>query len=106
MTGKLPGPGAERSPGAAAIDLSATRSVRIIAPPAGKPARPRMQGDSVRSKVVLLTAVAVVLAVVGWDLWGPRHASLRDFDADVVAQLETRMWRAYYDRREGPLFRD
>jgi hypothetical protein len=53
-----------------------------------------------------LIVAAVVLAIVGWDLWGPRRASLRDFDPNVVAELETRMWRAYYDRREGPVFRD
>jgi hypothetical protein len=65
-----------------------------------------IQEISVRSKWLALVAVAVVTAAVGWDLWGPRRASLRDFDPNTVAQLETRMWRAYYERREGPLFRD
>lgn len=58
------------------------------------------------AKRLVPVVLLAVLAVVGWDLWGPRRASLRDFDPDVVAELETRMWRAYYERREGPLFRD
>jgi hypothetical protein len=47
-----------------------------------------------------------VLAWVLVDLYGPRHASLRDFDPNEVARLETSMWRAYYDKKQSPLFRD
>jgi hypothetical protein len=60
----------------------------------------------VRSKLVVVLVLVAILAVIGWDLRGPHRASLRDFDPDAVAELETRMWRAYYERREGPLFRD
>lgn len=59
-----------------------------------------------RSKIMLLVPLALLLVFVGWDLWGPHHASLRDFDADAVARLETRMWRSYYEKHEGALFRD
>jgi hypothetical protein len=51
----------------------------------------------------------LVAALLGWvlvDLYGPRRASLRDFDPVAVARLETSMWRAYYDKREAALFRD
>ncbi len=58
------------------------------------------------SKIKLLVPLCLVLVVVGWDLWGPHHSNLRDFDADAVARLETRMWRNYYEKHEGALFRD
>jgi len=58
------------------------------------------------SKIRLLVPLCLVLALIGWDLWGPHHANLRVFDADAVAHLETRMWRNYYEKHEGALFRD
>jgi hypothetical protein len=63
-------------------------------------------GDSMRAKLLALAVLGAIVALVGWDLWGPRRVSLRDFDPVATAELETRMWRAYYDRREGALFRD
>ncbi|HYE12907.1 MAG TPA: hypothetical protein VD968_00510 [Pyrinomonadaceae bacterium] len=39
-------------------------------------------------------AAALLLALLAWaafDLYGPRSTSLRDFDADEVARLETAM---------------
>ena len=59
-----------------------------------------------RAKLFAVVVLGAVVALVGWDLWGPRQVSLRDFDPAATAELEARMWRAYYDRREGALFRD
>jgi hypothetical protein len=49
---------------------------------------------------------AALLAWVAFDLYAPRRTSLRDFDADEVARLETAMWRSYYSRRRVKLFRE
>lgn len=45
-----------------------------------------------------------LLAWVGFDLFAPRHTSLREFDAKEVARLETAMWRSYYDKERLALF--
>jgi hypothetical protein len=59
-----------------------------------------------RKKLLLwLLAVAGGCVLVA-QIWVPRKASLRDFDPTRVAELETSMWRAYYEKREGALFRD
>lgn len=66
-----------------------------------EPARPR------RMRRVLVVAAAVVLLLLAWvayDLYAPRHTSLRDFDPDEVARLETAMWRSYYSRQRVRLF--
>jgi hypothetical protein len=50
-----------------------------------------------RKKRVLMIVVLVLLAIAGWvlnDLYAPRTAHLREFDADEVARLETAMWRS------------
>jgi hypothetical protein len=49
-------------------------------------------------------ASAVVLIGLVFDLAGPRQSDLRNFDPEMVARLETEMWRSYYDRRQVPLF--
>ena len=54
-----------------------------------------------------LVIAVVVTAVLGYGLFvhtppGPR--SLREFDVDQVARLETEMWQAYYDKRNVRLF--
>jgi hypothetical protein len=64
------------------------------------------QGRS-RKKLVLRIATVVLVAVIGWvayDLYGPRTAYLREFDADEVARLETAMWRSYYEKQRLRLF--
>lgn len=38
------------------------------------------------------------------DLTAPRQTDLRDFNPDVVAKLETDMWRSYYSRQRVRLF--
>jgi hypothetical protein len=51
---------------------------------------------------------AVVLAGAGLAAGrlarGRARVDMRAFDPDVVARLETDMWRSYYDRRRLPLF--
>ena len=52
-------------------------------------------------------AAAIVLAglvYAGFDLYGPRSHSLRDFQPDEVARLETAMWRSYYSHDRLDLF--
>jgi hypothetical protein len=46
----------------------------------------------------------VLSAWVLYDLYAPRTAHLREFDANEVARLETAMWRSYYDRQRVRLF--
>ena len=68
---------------------------------ANEPSRPR------RLRRALAVAAAVVLILLAWlayDLYAPRHTSLRDFDPDEVARLETAMWRSYYGRQRVRLF--
>jgi hypothetical protein len=48
--------------------------------------------------------VIVLLAWAAYDLYAPRRTSLREFDADEVARLETAMWRSYYSRQRVKLF--
>jgi hypothetical protein len=67
-----------------------------------EPARPRR-----RLRRALAVAAVVALALAAWvayDLYAPRHTSLRDFDPDEVARLETEMWRSYYSRQRVRLF--
>jgi len=51
---------------------------------------------------VVLLLLVLASAYVFW----PRTAHLRDFDPDRVAQLETRMWRSYYEKRYAALLAD
>jgi hypothetical protein len=60
-----------------------------------------------RKKRVLLICLLVLFSVAGWvlyDLYAPRTAHLREFDADEVARLETAMWRSYYEKERVQLF--
>jgi hypothetical protein len=57
-----------------------------------------------RALIVAACLFAALLAWVAFDLYGPRRTSLRDFDADEVARLETAMWRSYYSRQRARLF--
>jgi len=55
----------------------------------------------------LLFLAVILLALLIWgaiDLYAPRTAHLKDFDADEVARLETAMWRSYYEKHEARLF--
>jgi hypothetical protein len=64
-------------------------------------ARPRSGRRRVNYSVLLIVAL---LAWVAYDLYTPRRTSLRDFDADEVARLDTAMWRSYYSRERLRLF--
>jgi hypothetical protein len=66
-------------------------------------ARPRRRGRWIKYSVLL---IIVLLAWAAYDLYAPRRTSLRDFDADEVARLETAMWRSYYSRQRVKLFRE
>jgi hypothetical protein len=60
-----------------------------------------------RKSLALKVLLGVVIAIVAWviyDLYAPRTAHLREFDADEVARLETAMWRSYYEKRRLSLF--
>jgi hypothetical protein len=60
-----------------------------------------------RRKMFLRVSLALIAAILAWvafDIFGPRHARLREFDADEVARLETAMWRSYYEKHRLRLF--
>lgn len=62
-----------------------------------------------RSRKILFSIIAVLVVLAAWaafDLFGPRSTSLRQFDANEVARLETAMWRSYYDKERLLLFRE
>ena len=56
--------------------------------------------------IVRVTALvlALVICAVLFDLFYPRKTSLREFDSDEVARLETAMWRSYYEKQRVRLF--
>lgn len=56
------------------------------------------------AKWILLTVVALALAWLGYDLYGPHKSKLRDFDPNEIARLETDMWRSYYAKERVKLF--
>ncbi len=57
-----------------------------------------------RLRWVILAVLIVGLGWLGFDLYGPRKHSLRDFDPNEVARLETDMWRSYYAKQRVKLF--
>ena len=66
-------------------------------------ARPRRQRRWIKYSAVL---IIVLLAWAAYDFYAPRRTSMREFDADEVARLETAMWRSYYSRQRVKLFRE
>src|SRR5215470_4071370 len=56
-----------------------------------------------RRKSVLGSVLATILLVAAFACW-PRQADLRAFDPAGMAQLETAMWRDYYEKRYPALF--
>ena len=61
-----------------------------------------MKRRSARVLIVTSVIAAFVLAFALTPPRGPR--SLRQFDADRLASLETRMWQAYYAKERARLF--
>jgi len=55
---------------------------------------------------VAALVLALVICAVLYDLFYPRKARLREFDADEVARLETAMWRSYYEKQRVRLFNE
>jgi hypothetical protein len=58
---------------------------------------------------VFILTVLILAGTAAWaaaDLWGPRSTSLRQFDPDNMARLETQMWRSYYDKERLRLFNE
>jgi hypothetical protein len=65
------------------------------------PRRPR------RGRRLLMYGAALIILLAAWvayDLYSPRQTSLRDFDPEEVARLDTAMWRSYYSRERARLF--
>lgn len=58
-----------------------------------------------RSRWIAAAIVLVGLALVLYDLYGPRQGRLSEFDPLVVAEIETRMWRADQADNDGLQFR-
>lgn len=63
------------------------------------------RGRKITIRIVLAVIVLLVGAVL-YDLYYPRTAHLREFDADEVARLETAMWRSYYEKQRLRLFKE
>jgi len=57
------------------------------------------------SRLVAALLVLAVLAAVLYDLYGPRHGRLSEFDPAAVARIETAMWRADQADDDGLQFR-
>jgi len=68
------------------------------------PRKPARRGRLARGLVVALGLLLMFGAWLAYDLYAPRRTSLRRFDPEEVARLETAMWRSYYDRRRLALF--
>ena len=79
-----------------------TTSTTTVAHAAAVP-RPRRR--LLRRFLAIAGGLALLLAAwVAFDLYRPVRTSLREFDADEVARLETAMWRSYYSRERVKLF--
>ena len=60
-----------------------------------------------RLKRAMKVGAALILLLSAWvayDLYSSSRTSLREFDADEVARLDTAMWRSYYSRQRARLF--
>jgi hypothetical protein len=81
--------------------MTTTTTTSATPSSAAPPRRQRLR------RVLQITAALILLlaAWVAYDLYAPRRTSLREFDADEVARLETGMWRSYYGRERLRLFR-
>ena len=58
-------------------------------------------------KIIFRVCGLILVLLIGsllYDLYYPRTAKMREFDADEVARLETAMWRSYYEQKHVQLF--
>lgn len=80
-----------------------TTAVETPGADAAKTSAPRFK--KLRRVLKACAALVILLAVwVAYDLNSSRQTSLRDFDADEVARLDTAMWRSYYSRQRVRLY--
>lgn len=63
-----------------------------------------MAKSRVRILAIVLAGLVVGAGYIVYDLNRPVRSSLKSFDPDEVAHLETEMWRSYYDRQQAKLF--
>ena len=63
-----------------------------------------MRKGSKARRWFVVAAIALILAWVVVDLYGPRRTNIHSFDPNEVARLETAMWRSYYDKERLRLF--
>jgi hypothetical protein len=66
--------------------------------------KPPRRGRLKRAIKFTAALILILAAWVAYDLSSSRQTSLRDFDADEVARLDTAMWRSYYSRQRARLF--
>jgi hypothetical protein len=66
---------------------------------AAQPSRRRL-----KKRWVALAILVVLLGWIAYDVYGPRSTSMKTFDPNEVARLETAMWRSYYSRERAKLF--
>lgn len=76
-------------------------STNVAASPVAEPAAKRKRS---KARWIVAAIILIALAYTLFDLYGPRSASMRRFDPDEVARLDTAMWRSYYDRERLRLF--
>ncbi len=57
-----------------------------------------------RLRWIILAILLAGIAWLGFDLYGPHHHQLKEFDPNEVARLETAMWRSYYAKEQVKLF--
>jgi hypothetical protein len=58
-----------------------------------------------RTKKIIIIAIVLLVILIAADLFAPWHTDLRKFEAAAIAELETDMWHAYYDKESFRLFR-
>ncbi|MBI4852537.1 MAG: hypothetical protein HY819_12145 [Acidobacteria bacterium] len=66
--------------------------------------KPIKKSRKVQILKVILTLFLLLTTWVLVDLFGPWSTNLRKFDPIVIGKLETKMWRAYYDKKALQLY--
>lgn len=66
--------------------------------------KPKITSRKLKALKVFLALVLFLTTWILIDLFGPWSANLRKFDPIVIAKLETKMWRAYYDKKAFHLY--
>src|SRR5215207_5918376 len=80
-----------------------TTTVETPKAAAAKTSAPRF-GRLKRASKACAALVLLLAAWAAYDLNSSSRTSLRDFDADEVARLDTAMWRSYYSRQRVRLY--